>query len=178
MRDPHERNLVSARTAVSIFNSVGVELFDSAGKWRSAHVRPDFVKAVLDGVPMTRTSKFLEPYKPDPWAPTPDTPSRRTSHWRTTCRCCGWTGYWSPWESVCRPPPCRGPLLLRGRKVITGSLIGGLPQTKEMLDFCGERVIGAEVEIIGVDEVESVWKRVIAGDVSYRFVLDMATMAD
>ena len=151
-RDPHERDLISARTAVSIFNSVGVtatqdaatmgmwldvfaeldragelnawlvgslparefiesgpvgvELFDSAGKWRSTHVRPDFVKAVLDGVPMTRTSKFLEPYKPDPWAPTPDTPSRRTSHWRTTCRCCGWTGYWSPWESVCRPPPC------------------------------------------------------------------------
>jgi predicted amidohydrolase YtcJ len=121
MRDPHERDLVSARTAVSIFNSVGVtatqdaatmgawldvfaeldragelnawlvgslparefiesgpvgvELFESAGKWRGAHVRPDFVKAVLDGVPMTRTSKFLEPYKPDPWAPAPDTPS-------------------------------------------------------------------------------------------------------
>ncbi|WP_433558584.1 amidohydrolase [Pseudonocardia xinjiangensis] len=45
---------------------VGPELFDSADSRRSVHVRPNFVKAVLDGVPMTRTSKFLEPYKPDP----------------------------------------------------------------------------------------------------------------
>jgi hypothetical protein len=111
----HERDLQSARTAVSIFNSVGVtatqdaatmgawldvfteldragelnawivgsmparefiesgpvgtELFDTAAARRSAHVRPDFVKAILDGVPMTRTSKFLDPYKPDPFAP-------------------------------------------------------------------------------------------------------------
>jgi uncharacterized zinc-type alcohol dehydrogenase-like protein len=76
------------------------------------------------------------------------------------------------------PTALLGPLLLRGRKVITGSLIGGLPQTQEMLDFCGKRGIGAEVEIIGVDEVESAWKRVIAGDVRYRFVLDVSTMAD
>jgi len=119
--DSHGRDLTSARTAVSIFNSVGVtaiqdaatmgawldvfteldrageldawivaslparefvesgpvgtELFDSAGARRSAHVRPDFVKAVLDGVPMTRTSKFLEPYKPDPWAAESAVPS-------------------------------------------------------------------------------------------------------
>jgi uncharacterized zinc-type alcohol dehydrogenase-like protein len=76
------------------------------------------------------------------------------------------------------PTALLGPLLLRGRKVITGSLTGGLPQTQEMLDFCGENGIGAEVEIIGVDEVESAWKRVVAGDVRYRFVLDMSTMAD
>jgi predicted amidohydrolase YtcJ len=119
--DPHERDLRSARTAVSIFNSVGVtatqdaatmgawldvfteldrddalnawivaslparefvesgpvgvELFESAGTRRSPHVRPDFIKAVLDGVPMTRTSKFLEPYKPDPWATDSAAPS-------------------------------------------------------------------------------------------------------
>ncbi|HEX3783740.1 MAG TPA: NAD(P)-dependent alcohol dehydrogenase [Pseudonocardiaceae bacterium] len=75
------------------------------------------------------------------------------------------------------PTGLLGPLLLRGRKVITGSLIGGLPQTQEMLDFCGEKGIGAEVEVIGVDEVEQAWQRVIAGDVRYRFVLDMSTMA-
>jgi predicted amidohydrolase YtcJ len=46
---------------------VGPALFDTAADRRSAHVRPDFVKAVLDGVPMTRTSKFLDPYKPDPF---------------------------------------------------------------------------------------------------------------
>jgi predicted amidohydrolase YtcJ len=47
---------------------VGPALFDTAAARRSAHVRPDFVKAVLDGVPMTRTSKLLNPYKPDPFA--------------------------------------------------------------------------------------------------------------
>ncbi|MEV6785607.1 amidohydrolase family protein [Streptomyces sp. NPDC051098] len=48
---------------------VGTELFDTASARRSAHVLPDFVKGVLDGVPMTRTSKFLDAYKPDPFAP-------------------------------------------------------------------------------------------------------------
>ncbi|TCC49568.1 amidohydrolase [Kribbella pittospori] len=48
---------------------VGTDLFDTATVRRSAHVRPDFVKGVLDGVPMTRTSKFLDPYKPEPSAP-------------------------------------------------------------------------------------------------------------
>jgi hypothetical protein len=113
--DPHERDLRSARAAVSIFNSVGVTatqdaatmgawldvfteldragqlnawivgsmparefiesgpvgpaLFDTATARRSDHVRPDFVKGILDGVPMTRTSKFLDAYKPDPFAP-------------------------------------------------------------------------------------------------------------
>ena len=47
---------------------VGTALFDTAAARRSAHVRPDFVKAVLDGVPMSRTSEFLDPYKPDPFA--------------------------------------------------------------------------------------------------------------
>jgi hypothetical protein len=113
VRDPRARDLHSARTAVSIFNSLGVTaiqdaatmgswldvfteldraeqlnvwiiasmparefvesgpvgtaLFDTAAARQSAHVRPDFVKGLLDGVPMTRTSKFLSPYKPDPF---------------------------------------------------------------------------------------------------------------
>jgi predicted amidohydrolase YtcJ len=48
---------------------VGPDLFDTAAARRSAHVRPDFVKAVLDGVPMTRTSELLDSYQPDPFAP-------------------------------------------------------------------------------------------------------------
>jgi hypothetical protein len=48
---------------------VGTALFDTARARRSDHVRPDFVKGILDGVPMTRTSKFLDAYKPDPFAP-------------------------------------------------------------------------------------------------------------
>jgi hypothetical protein len=47
---------------------MGPALFDTAAARRSAHVRPDFVKAVLDGVPTTRTPKFLDPYCPDPFA--------------------------------------------------------------------------------------------------------------
>ncbi|MGH3166829.1 MAG: amidohydrolase, partial [Trebonia sp.] len=53
----------------------GTALFDTAAARRSAHVRPAFVKAVLDGVPMTRTSKFLDAYKPDPFAASPETSS-------------------------------------------------------------------------------------------------------
>jgi predicted amidohydrolase YtcJ len=49
---------------------VGTALFDTADARRSSHVRPDFVKGLLDGVPMSRTSVFLDPYKPDPFAPT------------------------------------------------------------------------------------------------------------
>jgi predicted amidohydrolase YtcJ len=48
---------------------VGPELYDAVAGYRTEHVRPDFVKGVLDGVPMTRTAKFLEPYKPDAWRP-------------------------------------------------------------------------------------------------------------
>jgi predicted amidohydrolase YtcJ len=48
---------------------VGIDLFDTRSARRSAHVRPDFVKAVIDGVPMSRTAKFLDSYKPDPSAP-------------------------------------------------------------------------------------------------------------
>lgn len=76
------------------------------------------------------------------------------------------------------PTPLLGPLLLRGRKVITGSLIGGLAQTQEMLDFCGQRGIGAEVEVIGADEINTAWQRMVASDVRYRFVLDVSSLAD
>ncbi|MEN2738448.1 NAD(P)-dependent alcohol dehydrogenase [Microbacterium sp. X-17] len=67
--------------------------------------------------------------------------------------------------------------LLRNRRSIAGTLIGGMPETQEMLDFCGEHGIRAEVEIVDADEIDEAYRRVIAGDVRYRFVIDVSTMA-
>jgi uncharacterized zinc-type alcohol dehydrogenase-like protein len=63
------------------------------------------------------------------------------------------------------------------RKRMAGSLIGGLPETQEMLDFCARHGIGADVEVIPIDRIEEAYARMLRGDVKYRFVLDMATLA-
>jgi uncharacterized zinc-type alcohol dehydrogenase-like protein len=60
------------------------------------------------------------------------------------------------------------------RRTIGGSMIGGIPQTQEMLDFCGTHDIVSEIETIAVDQVNDAWKRVVASDVRYRFVIDTA----
>ncbi|HTJ36595.1 MAG TPA: NAD(P)-dependent alcohol dehydrogenase [Dactylosporangium sp.] len=67
--------------------------------------------------------------------------------------------------------------LIMRRRTLAGSIIGGLPQTQEMLDFCAEHGIGAEIEIIGIDRVNDAYERVLASDVRYRFVIDTATLA-
>ncbi len=69
-----------------------------------------------------------------------------------------------------------GQLVMRNR-AIAGSLIGGLPETQEMLDFCAEHGIHPEVEIIRIDEVNRAWERMEIGDVRYRFVIDMESLA-
>lgn len=66
--------------------------------------------------------------------------------------------------------------LIGGRKSFAGSLIGGIPETQEMLDFCAEKGVGAEIEVIDADEIDKAWERVLAGDVRYRFVIDAATI--
>lgn len=66
--------------------------------------------------------------------------------------------------------------LVMGRRSYAGSLIGGIRQTQEMLDFCAEHGIGAEVEVIAADRVNEAWERVLASDVRYRFVIDTATL--
>lgn len=66
--------------------------------------------------------------------------------------------------------------LIAGNKVLTGSLIGGIPETQEMLDFCAEHGIGAEIELISADQVNSAYERVESSDVRYRFVIDTATI--
>ena len=66
-----------------------------------------------------------------------------------------------------------GSLAMRNR-VIAGSLIGGLPETQEMLDFCAEHDVLPEVEHVGPAEINEAWERMVKGDVRYRFVIDMA----
>lgn len=65
--------------------------------------------------------------------------------------------------------------LIGGRKVLTGSNIGGIAETQEMLDFCAKHGFGARIEKIGVADVDVAYDRVVAGDVQFRFVIDTET---
>ena len=67
--------------------------------------------------------------------------------------------------------------LLNNRRSLSGTLVGGIAETQEMLDFCAEHGIAAEVEIVGADEIDKAFDRLAAGDVRYRFVIDIASMA-
>lgn len=66
--------------------------------------------------------------------------------------------------------------LIRKRKNIAGSLIGGIKETQEMLDFCGVHQILPEVEMITIQQINEAWERVVKADVKYRFVIDMASL--
>ncbi len=74
------------------------------------------------------------------------------------------------------PSPSIMPLIF-GRKAIAGSLIGGIPETQEMLDFCAEHGIVADIEMIDADAIETAYERMLKSDVKYRFVIDCASMA-
>ena len=67
---------------------------------------------------------------------------------------------------------------LHGGKVLTGSNIGGIKETQEMLDFCASKGIGAVIEKIGVHDVDAAYDRVVAGDVKFRFVIDTSTFEE
>ncbi|RLU81585.1 alcohol dehydrogenase [Streptomyces griseocarneus] len=75
-----------------------------------------------------------------------------------------------------RPLPVHAFALIQGRRSLAGSMIGGIAETQEMLDFCGEHGLGADIEMIGADRINEAYERVIAGDVRYRFVIDTATI--
>ncbi|HET8715564.1 MAG TPA: NAD(P)-dependent alcohol dehydrogenase [Holophagaceae bacterium] len=66
--------------------------------------------------------------------------------------------------------------LIGGRKTLSGSLIGGIKETQEMLDFCAEHGVVSEVEVIPMDKVNEAYDRMLKNDVRYRFVLDMKTL--
>lgn len=68
------------------------------------------------------------------------------------------------------------PLIL-GRKSVAGSVIGGIAETQEMLDFCGQHGITAEIEVIRMQDINTAYARMLKSAVKYRFVIDMATLA-
>jgi uncharacterized zinc-type alcohol dehydrogenase-like protein len=67
-------------------------------------------------------------------------------------------------------------LLIRRRLTYAGSLIGGIAETQEMLDFCAEHGVASDIEVVSADGLDEAYDRMVAGDVKYRFVLDIATL--
>ena len=76
-----------------------------------------------------------------------------------------------------QPMPVAAFSLIGNRRSLAGSLIGGIAQTQEMLDFCAEHGLGSEIEVISADQIDEAYERVVASDVRYRFVIDTATIA-
>ena len=74
------------------------------------------------------------------------------------------------------PTPVQAFSLIFKRRRLAGSLIGGIRETQQMLDFCAQHQIESEVEIIPIQQVNEAYERVIRGDVRYRFVIDMASL--
>jgi len=66
--------------------------------------------------------------------------------------------------------------LISKRRTIAGSMIGGMKETQEMLDYCAEKNIVSDVEVIAMKDINTAYERMIKGDVRYRFVIDMATL--
>jgi alcohol dehydrogenase (NADP+) len=75
-----------------------------------------------------------------------------------------------------KPAPIAAFNLLFGRRSLAGSAIGGLRETQEMLDFCGEHGIVSEIEMIPIQQIDQAYARLLKGDVKYRFVIDMASL--
>jgi uncharacterized zinc-type alcohol dehydrogenase-like protein len=74
------------------------------------------------------------------------------------------------------PTPFSAFSLIMGRKSIGGSLIGGIAETQEMLDFCADNNIVSDIELIDIKDVNKAYERVMKSDVKYRFVIDIATL--
>lgn len=74
------------------------------------------------------------------------------------------------------PPPVHPFSLIGGRRTLAGSLIGGIAETQEMLDYCAEHGIVSDVEVIPAKKIGEAYERTIRGDVRYRFVIDISTL--
>jgi alcohol dehydrogenase (NADP+) len=72
------------------------------------------------------------------------------------------------------PVPAFG--LIMGRRQLAGSAIGGIPETQEMLDFCADKGITSDIELIPIQQINQAYERLLKGDVKYRFVIDMASL--
>ena len=75
-----------------------------------------------------------------------------------------------------KPSPVASFNLIMGRRSLAGSAIGGIRETQEMLDFCGEKGITSDIELIPIQQINEAYKRLLKGDVKYRFVIDIASL--
>jgi uncharacterized zinc-type alcohol dehydrogenase-like protein len=75
-------------------------------------------------------------------------------------------------------PSVHGWLLVQNDRSIGGSLIGGIAATQEMLDFCAEKQILADCEVIRIQDINDAYERMLRSDVKYRFVIDMASLSE
>lgn len=80
-------------------------------------------------------------------------------------------GYLGPLETALNSVP-----MILGRKSVAGSLIGGITETQEMLDFCGKHQIVSEIEMIPMQDINQAYERMLRSDVKYRFVIDMKSL--
>jgi uncharacterized zinc-type alcohol dehydrogenase-like protein len=76
-----------------------------------------------------------------------------------------------------QPQPVAAGALIMQRRKLAGSLIGGIRETQEMLDFCAEHGIAADIELIGIEQINEAYERMVRNDVHYRFVIDTASLA-
>ena len=74
------------------------------------------------------------------------------------------------------PPHIEVGNLIFGRKTLAGSLIGGIAETQEMLDYCGTHNIGCDIELISPNRINEAFERTLKSDVKYRFVIDMKSI--
>ena len=80
-------------------------------------------------------------------------------------------GYLGPLDPMLNTVP-----LILGRKSVAGSLIGGIAETQEMLDFCGEHGITSDIEMIKMQKINQAYERMLKSDVKYRFVIDLGSL--
>ena len=82
-------------------------------------------------------------------------------------------GYLGPLDPMLNSVP-----MILGRKTVAGSLIGGIAETQELLDFCGKHDIISDIEIINIQDINEAYERMLKSDVHYRFVIDMGSLKD
>ncbi len=75
-------------------------------------------------------------------------------------------------------PAVQAGALVAKRRVLGGSLIGGMPETQEVLDFCAEHDITCDIEMLDIKNINEAYERMKKGDVKYRFVIDMKTLKE
>lgn len=80
-------------------------------------------------------------------------------------------GYLGPLDPMLHSIP-----MILGRKSVAGSVIGGIAETQDMLDFCGQHNIVSEIELIKIQDINEAYERMLKSDVRYRFVIDMASL--